>query len=50
MEISNQPLLVHRSLLFPLCISRSDFKSLEENYISLKMLDGLQAPILLLII
>lgn len=50
MEISNQPLHVHKSLLFPLCTSKSDFKSLEKNYISLKMSDGLWAPILLLII
>lgn len=49
-EISHQPLLVHKSLLLPCCISKSDFKSSEENYISLKMPDGLPAPILLFVI
>lgn len=49
-EISHQPLLVRKSLLFPCCISKSDFKSSEENYISLKMPDGLPAPILLFVI
>lgn len=47
MEISNQTLLMHKSLWFLLCISKSKF---EQNDISLKMPDGLLAPILLLII